>query len=347
MATLSQNPCGVSDANQMTISMWCKSFSSVGVVPLLEFGDSSAANYFNNSQIAIDYGLTPPEAQKPLLYAFFSGPSNSIDMSTYVTGDTADNGNWTPDPPPGEFNWVLNVGRVWTPATYGVMWFDPAVTGYVTGNPVDAGKWFHLFVAVDVSNISTVDNNENSTSWVTVMMFINGQNATFGYNNMPVLTNAAGRPLGSGAAQSYAFPNKAVADAQTGDTNQGAEFYAMAPGQQFPVYVEVPDFQISMNGWEFALPGIAASLGPTHPTVDYADVQIWVGQYIDPTVNYSKFVTISGGHGTPVKPSVAAAAFGHQTFLFTGGKSGFPLNRGTGGAFNKIGTITDQPAPSF
>lgn len=84
--------------------------------------------------------------------------------------------------------------------------------------------------------------------------------------------------------------------------------------------------------------------------VRLAYLQAWFGRYIDISQpgNYSKFVSISGGKGRPVNPSIAAAAFGIPSLLFYGSSKSFFQNRGSAGAFTKIGTINDfTPGPSF
>ncbi|WP_029587538.1 hypothetical protein [Bradyrhizobium sp. URHD0069] len=78
--------------------------------------------------------------------------------------------------------------------------------------------------------------------------------------------------------------------------------------------------------------------------IKMGDVQIWVGQCIDPTVHIAKFITAGG---RPVAPSVAAAEFGTQTYLFSGSAEDFIVNQGTGGDFTKTGTVTDYtPGPT-
>jgi hypothetical protein len=107
--------------------------------------------------------------------------------------------------------------------------------------------------------------------------------------------------------------------------------------------VDLPAFPTAINGHEFVIPG--QSTGSDAPIIDYADVQIWVDQYIDPTNadNLAKFRT-TGGKAVP--PSVAADAFGTQTFLFSGNAEGFANNTGSGGDFTKTGTVTDYtPGP--
>jgi hypothetical protein len=86
---------------------------------------------------------------------------------------------------------------------------------------------------------------------------------------------------------------------------------------------------------------IPATSGGTHHAYDVADVQIWLGTFIDPSVNGNilKFVDVDG---KPVDPAVAAAAFGQQTFLFSGDSTAFATNQGSGGACALTGTaLTD------
>jgi len=71
-----------------------------------------------------------------------------------------------------------------------------------------------------------------------------------------------------------------------------------------------------------------------------SDVQVWLGQYIDPTVpgNLDKFIA----DGRPVDPAVAEAAFGQPAILFSGDSSNFVTNQGTDGPFTLVGTLTNS-----
>lgn len=108
-----------------------------------------------------------------------------------------------------------------------------------------------------------------------------------------------------------------------------------------------------LTGLPIALPrSIFPGYDSISTPIEYADVQVWFGTFIDPTIsaNYAKFVNITGGRGYPVNPTTAAAAFGQQTILFKGKASdnSFYMNRGNGGTFNKIGTASDfTPTPSY
>ena len=108
---------------------------------------------------------------------------------------------------------------------------------------------------------------------------------------------------------------------------------------------------IFVEGGEVALPHWQANpFGWSDTTFEMADFQAWFGTYIDPTVasNFSKFVSVSGGVGTPINPATAATAFGDQTILFKGNSSTFSTNAGNGGAFVKTGTINSfTPTPSY
>ena len=82
--------------------------------------------------------------------------------------------------------------------------------------------------------------------------------------------------------------------------------------------------------------------------MQFADFQMWVGKFIDPTVagNLDKFVTVKNGIGRPVNPAVAEAAFGKPTYRFSGDKAAFVNNTGSGRDFTLTGTVNNfTPAP--
>lgn len=107
-------------------------------------------------------------------------------------------------------------------------------------------------------------------------------------------------------------------------------------------------FTVPFNGCLFGLP-TTSSLAPFQTTsIQMAEVQIWLGTFIDPTVaaNLEKFVQIVNSVGKPQNPSLASAAFGTPTYSFRGNNSTFPTNRGNGGSMTSSGTInTYTPAP--
>jgi hypothetical protein len=129
----------------------------------------------------------------------------------------------------------------------------------------------------------------------------------------------------------------------------------------FPTAYPVPTYNLAFNNLRFGLPshygfqGSDAFKGESsdaNPKIEYADFQLWVGQYVDwaQPSNFSNVVTIKSGKGYPASTDAAAAAFGRQTVLFKGKASdgSFFFNRGTSGAFSKIGTATDfTPTPSY
>lgn len=116
---------------------------------------------------------------------------------------------------------------------------------------------------------------------------------------------------------------------------------------------DYPGWPINLStGGRTALGWLSADAYPTPGIREFADVQAWYGTYIDASSpsNFAKFISITGGKGYPVNPSIAAAAFGRQTILFKGKASdnSFFVNRGNGGAFTKIGTASDfTPGPSY
>jgi hypothetical protein len=102
------------------------------------------------------------------------------------------------------------------------------------------------------------------------------------------------------------------------------------------------------GGWD-----VGPTLVPYTPCgapTEFGDVQVWFGTFIDPanSSNFSKFVNISGGIGTPVDPAIAADAFGTPTLRFKGNHTQFTQNTGTGGDFALVGTGVDfTPSPSY
>jgi len=101
------------------------------------------------------------------------------------------------------------------------------------------------------------------------------------------------------------------------------------------------------SSWEnICIPAITETNPGADKTFNIAQLQVWVGTIIDPTIpeNYAKFVN----GGSPVDPVIAATAFGQQTLLFDGDASptGFQKNQGTAGdIFTLTGMLTTVPGP--
>jgi len=77
-------------------------------------------------------------------------------------------------------------------------------------------------------------------------------------------------------------------------------------------------------------------------------LMVWFDQFIPATPsNLEKLVIVSDGIGRPAPMAVAAAAFGEPQLKFKGGAESFKTNLGAGGAFSKVGTLTNfNPTPS-
>lgn len=104
-----------------------------------------------------------------------------------------------------------------------------------------------------------------------------------------------------------------------------------------------PAFNIGWNGYGFGVPAPPApDSGVTIRAKDYCDIQLWVGTIVDPTLHIDKF--ISGGK--PVDPAVATAAFGQQSFLFSGDATTFSNNQGSAGACTVSGTALTNATTS-
>lgn len=107
-------------------------------------------------------------------------------------------------------------------------------------------------------------------------------------------------------------------------------------------------FPVAWSGYEIGIP-VAPSTADQGSKITIGQVQVWVGQFIDPTnsSNYEKFVELRDGGGYQVDASVAADAFGDPTYCFFGGNESFPINRGTGGAFSASGVINTRPGLAY
>jgi len=248
-----------------------------------------------------------------------------------------------------------------TDETFDSLWADltdplSTFTAYFDGSAINLGSalapgnWFHLFIAADFTNTTTLGGATN-----TAFIFLNGERQN--WSNGLDGGNLKGR----------------IVDQATGQVQPGMlAYFDGAPNSEDSVYAHgpfsltrnvstpdgpvpatltgiVPGFSIGINGTEVGIPAQAAHAasgvtGNTDVAIRYADVQIWVGQFIDPTNadNLAKF--ISGG--SPVNPTVAEAAFGVPTYRFNRPASDVANNTGSGGDFTKTGTVADAaPGP--
>jgi len=114
------------------------------------------------------------------------------------------------------------------------------------------------------------------------------------------------------------------------------------------VTAPLPAFNFLASGLSMAIPSPDYRVSLQNG-VEYDDLQVWFGTYVEPTSdNLDRFVKEVNGVGRKVSPSVAAEAFGEPTLLFKGGAEQFKTNRGTGGTFTKVGTLTDfTPTASY
>lgn len=195
--------------------------------------------------------------------------------------------------------------------------FDPVFEEYNANSSIEASAdvislplaaWHHLFISVNWQWTSAVDVIGPWPIW----LFLDGVSRAT-YPGTPGLVNASSGGTGP-----------PVPRTGSGILVSGAE-------------VSVPRQSDNPNFWSDA-------------HIELAEMQAWFGTFIDPSIsgNLAKFIKISGTRGKPVGSSTAATAFGKQTLLFSGNKSKFIVNKGNGGAFVKVGTVTDfTPGPSF
>lgn len=336
MGYLYQTPSGIADPNKMTISMWCRIPTYTGpAAPILMFGDEG--------------GWVGQVQVNPNSFIFFKcyGAYQSYDVAantvavnfgTYPTFDT------------------------FTPAL-DIVTYASGHSAFETGHQPEIAfdKWFHLLIAADLSTGSTATWDGAkvvANTWATVWVYINGV-------RVPIVNRSVGtgrvrtigdNPYGGsninyvpGASSGAMWTVAVDDDSINSDIGPGYGVFddtgSHVAGDSYTI--NIPTFNVALNGFSIALPGMSWA---NAPAVDYGDVQVWFGTYIDPTVsaNFAKFVSISGGVGVPVNPATAAAAFGTQTLLFQGNAASFATNRGNGGAFTTTGTVSDfTPGPTY
>jgi hypothetical protein len=125
-------------------------------------------------------------------------------------------------------------------------------------------------------------------------------------------------------------------DLEHADPDKIMQYYVNgAPASFTNAFSYAPSLIVSLNEESFMYFG-ANGFG-SYCQFDLADLQLWAGVSTDLAVTIIKL--ISGGH--PVNPAIAAAAFGPQTVLFSGDRTTFPLNQGTGGIATLVGPLTD------
>ncbi|WP_029581929.1 hypothetical protein [Bradyrhizobium sp. URHD0069] len=203
--------------------------------------------------------------------------------------------------------------------------------------------WFHLFLTIDVSadsrvgsiaDIADIDDQADATSWGVAKAFVNG-------SEVAVLTTGDFTPRGRSDSDGTLWYSATGADGSSGGPIQPYYAPAYLDGVNVRGSAEffVPGFTLQLNGIPIGIPTYDGIAGPR---IAFADIQIWVGQYIDPTTNIDKF--ISGGR--PVNTAIAEEAFGVPTYRLNRPASDVANNTGSGGDFTKTGTVTDAtPGP--
>lgn len=181
--------------------------------------------------------------------------------------------------------------------------FDEASRSATLGSAFGYDVWRHVFVAVDLDETDTIDFTPS------ISLTARGRKIDVAYGGTVITAGLYGLTV----------PDSMIEGSTAGN---------------------IPNWDIAIAGQEISIPDLADNIGAGTPTVRFADVQVWFGQYIEPTSgNLAKF--IDANTGKPIDPAAARAAFGQQTLLFQGDAEGFPVNQGTGGEFTTVGTISD------
>jgi hypothetical protein len=363
---------GVGDTQQITIALWAKLDAAdvlalptpdgggSYLVPLLEFGEYSEDNCYLPSGIWLQI---PPDLSGIELIAAFSGRSNSVDYRDCLSDTWQDNANspWTEEfsATPGPVN--FGPGTYGNYTTQGTSWFVRSSISVSDASALQFGRWFFVFVSYDTSidtvpEVDTVgpviyDSAPLASCFLNAneQLFETGDTASKILPNFTTLSDLVpggdfSTPSAIAAEASLlpgTFPWGVTADAS------GAGAFTPEPFPGGTPTLTVPGFEMMLSGGTVAIPG---AFQP-NAKISLSDVQVWVGQAIDGAANFGKFVTpVLGSYaigGTPTDTSVAAAAFGPQTFLFKGGRNNFSINHGTAGPVTKIGTALDTAGPKF
>jgi hypothetical protein len=339
-AYLYQAAASASDANKLTLSAWVKVLTTNAPS---ESGDTYPLFCFGDSSIALVTNSTMPRGATIRVELY--GEVDSIDGNDICTTDNLEQsaGDWlqyrpgvnpVPESAGGNPWWSISNDGL------GGNKFSPKIMARTTGNmntKVTPGKWFHLMIAVDTSA-----GLSYGSPFHKVAVKVNGEAYTDlsgpsdGVHNPTYMdSNCPSTLYGGIGAGSFFFGPFVASSSSTGGTTNGI----------------IPGYNFVLSGKEVGLPSYPDSAwGLNTQIVDMAQVQIWVGTYIDPTnaTNFSKFVTLNGhGGGTSVAPEIAAEYFGTPTYLFKGARDEFVINHGTGGAFSAAGTINSTTFSGF
>lgn len=328
MAYLYQEAASVTNANTLTISMWVKALTANAPSPA---GDRYTLLELNGVYIYLFTNSTA--ANGGAIRCEFYGVADSIDGTSICTtsNEFSSATDWltyrpglpAPDPSSGG-------GNPWNSITGNML--SPSLVAYTTGNMdgmISPGKWFHLMIAVDTSYAIGYGEGHKVIISINRVPYLNLGGPTDGVHS-PTYTNGVVPSTLDDASGRFAFGPFVASSSSTGDTTSGT----------------IPAFNFDINGAEIGIPSFS---GGNTQIVQMADVQVWVGKFIDPTngANFSQFVSISGGRGYPASPDEAARTFGQQTYLFSGGTPDFYTNGGNGGSFTVVGTINTINGPSY
>ena len=227
-------------------------------------------------------------------------------------------------------NWVTNTDTGW----------EVSLNAIYTSNPISPGHWFQLLLAVNSVPASIGIGS-------TLKTFVNGSQLIPDSGPTVISSSEIMQSLLGSSADGFA------SDSQV-------NWVSLGPGSIThnvditTTLNTVPAVQMDFSGKPFSFPidlarvasdygsGLSNSISP----IRYADIYVYP-EYIDPATHFTTFVNVAGGHGTPQDPNAVVAALGDPFALFTGGKTVFSINRGTGGLFSATGTINDVPGPSY
>ena len=343
MAMIYQASAGVTNAKKLTISMWCRAHTTNAAsvngewYSLLEFGNPNGVFDRAGDGASIFVQLNTNSTTENIISFQIAGVLDSVAGADAITSSSVpletgslNYAEWASNPfsTGGSDPYLSAASKNFTPYCL----FNSSNIGTL----VDPEKWFHLMIAIDASLVSTSpapfsSNNVIATFNGTVLA-LKGEWATDGGRS--ATTNGTFIPSMASRSDSTVFTR--------GPWQWTGSSGGLSNGK-------IPAFNFDLTGTEIGIPSQRTSPFKNAQLLDMADVQIWVGTYIDPTnaTNFSKLVSVVDGRGSPVNPDIAADYFGLQTYLFKGQRDDFLVNNGTGGAFSYNGTITTSAGVSY
>lgn len=350
MGFISDASVDTANSSKFTLSMWAQFVDATTYVPIMEFGGTSGNKFMYDQLGSTDqtsfkscriFKDNQPGKTGKQIFVLLAAPYGSFNSAAILAGLSGDSDN----PLYTSISDQVDAGTFWTPSVALVAGSDNDPDSAFTA-AIAPGTWFHLFVSVDLSvkdGLDIIDNGldpedryDDPNNFKRAWFLINGLD--FGLGHVAEPEFAPGTLPTTLPTNGYCGTRIYSSSGDSIDSTDNAHSISYGHASY-----EVPPWTIAFNANSLAMPVVSANAAD-NPGLRVADVQIWMGTYIDGSdaSNLAKF--ISGGH--PVDPDIALAAFGARSYFHKGPASDFVTNEGSGGSLTKTGTISDfSPGP--